>query len=241
MAGAELGVDEKMPILKRSRLSTGIPDLDLILEGGYQNPGNIVMVGPSSMEKAAFAYHFAGSAASNEVSFIICGNSSPADIISKASNVGISLEAENIFFIDCYSTTLGTQEGEGKAGSRIKIVPGPSALNDLSLAINEAIKANPGKRMRVVFDTLSTFVLYNPKDSIRKFMSVIEGRLRSAGVTTLYLIDEGVHDKQLLSILEQGMDAIYVITDTGGKVSLKIPDVEIAIPIRVAPTGLTII
>ncbi len=241
MAGPELGVDEKMPILRRSRLSTGIPDLDLILEGGYQNPGNVVMVGPSSMEKSAFAYHFAGCAADNENSYIVCGNSSPADIIAKAANVGIDLKKENIFFIDCYSTTLGSQEPIGEPDPTVKIVPGPSALNDLSLALNDAVKASAGKRMRIVFDTLSTFVLYNPKDSIRKFLSVIEGRLRSAQATTLFLVDEGVHDKQLLSILEQGMDAIFTIMDTGGKISLKVPDVDIPLPIRVAPTGLTII
>jgi len=234
---ADLGVNEKMPILKRSRLSTGIPDLDLIMEGGYPNPGNIIMVGPSGMEKTAFAYHFIASAPANENSYIVCGNSSPEDIIKKAANLGINLNGENVYFIDCYSATLGKAV---EAKGRVMAVQGPGALNDISLMLNEVIKSSAGKRMRVVFDTLSTFVLYNPKDSIRKFLSVIEGRLKSSGATVIYLVDEGVHDRQLISILEQGMDATYSIVDKGGKFSLSIPEVDIQIPIRVGPAGLTI-
>ena len=74
----DLGVEAKMPILKKNRLSTGIADLDLVLEGGFRNPGNLLLVGPSGMEKAAFAYHFA-SAGKDVKSFSVCGKSSPTE------------------------------------------------------------------------------------------------------------------------------------------------------------------
>jgi KaiC/GvpD/RAD55 family RecA-like ATPase len=233
---ADLGVDAKMPILKKNRLTSGVADLDLILEGGYRSPANLILIGPSGMEKAAFSYHFAA-AAKAETAFIICGNASPKDIISKAGTMGIDLSKTH--FIDCYSATLGKvpQPEEGN----ITIVDGPSALNDISLALNEAIKKSAGKRMRVVFDTLSTFVLYNSKDSMRKFLSVIAGRLKSANATTLYLIDEGVHDRQMLSLLEAGMDDKFELSDKGGKFVLKVPDVDMEIPVRVGPTGISII
>ena len=234
-----LGVDEQMPILKANRLSSGIADLDVMMEGGYFNPGNIIILGPSGMEKSALAYHFAAAAGPNENSYIICGNSSPAAIINKAGTIGIILNKPNVRFIDCYSATLTSVEQ--KPTERIKIVPGPSALNDISLAINEAIAESSGKRLRFVFDTLSTFVIYSPKDSIRKFLSVIEGRLKTVGATTIYLIDEGVHDRQLLSLLEHGMDGTYVIAEAGGKFTLTLPELDMGIPIRVGPTGIIIV
>jgi KaiC/GvpD/RAD55 family RecA-like ATPase len=233
-----LGVNEAMPILKANRLSTGIPDLDIILEGGYFNPGNIVMIGPSGMEKAAFAYHFASSTAASENAYIICGNSSPADIINKASTLGINLNKPNIMFIDCYSATLGKVE---EGNPKIRVVPGPGALNDISLMLNEAIRESTGKKMRIVFDTLSTFVLYNPQDSIRKFLSVIEGRLKSVGATAIYLVDDGVHDKQVLSLIEHGMDETYTIADRGGKYVMILPELDMPIPIRVGPAGVAIL
>lgn len=231
-----LGVDEKMPILRKNRLSTGIPDLDIIMEGGYLNPSNLILLGPSGTEKVALGYHFAGGAGKDEMSFIICGNSSPDDIMKKAANMGIDLS--QVHFIDCYTSTLGREAPQ--ASENVTVVPGPSALNDISLALNEAMRLSSGKRMRLVFDTLSTFVLYNSKDSIKKFLSVIEGRLRSANATVLYLVDEGVHDKQLLSLIEHGMDDIYSITDKGGKFFLRLPDVDMGLPIRVSPTGVAI-
>ena len=233
-----LGVNEQMPILKKSRMCAGIADLDLVLEGGFVNPGNVLVIGPTGMEKAALAYHFASAAGANENSYIICGNSSAGDIIKKAATFGISLDKSNVYFIDCYSATLGRPM---ESTPKVMMVSGPGALNDISLMLNEAMKASAGKRMRVVFDTLSTFVLYNPKESITKFLSVIEGRLRTAGATTMSLVDEGVHDKQLVSLLEQGMDEVYTITDAGGKFFLKLPETEIQIPIKVGPAGLTIV
>ncbi|VVC03754.1 KaiC [Candidatus Bilamarchaeum dharawalense] len=234
-----LGVNEEMPILRGNRLSTGIADLDMVLEGGYLNPGNEIIMGPSSIEKSALAYHFAASADQKENVYIICGGYSPNDIIEKATGIGLNLNRENIKFIDCYTATLGT--GEIASTEKIKIVAGPSALNDISLAINEAITESTGKKMRVVFDTLSTFVLYNQKDSIRKFLNLIEGRLKGVGATTLYLVDDGVHDKQTISLMLQGMDAVYTIVDNGGKFSLTIPDLDMPVPIKVGPTGVVIL
>lgn len=234
-----LGVNENMPILRANRLTSGIADLDIILEGGYLNPGNVTVVGPSGPEKNAFAYHFAAATDSKENTYIICGGYSPSDIIEKASNMAIDLNKPNIKFIDCYTSTLGTNEV--KPTEKIKIVPGPSALNDISLSLNEAIAESTGKKMRVIFDTLSTFVLYNQKDSIKKFLNLVEGRLKGVGATIVYLIDDGVHDKQTLSLLQQGMDAIYTISDNGGKFFLAIPEVDMPIPIKVGPTGIVIL
>ncbi|MFH0737503.1 MAG: ATPase domain-containing protein [Candidatus Micrarchaeota archaeon] len=234
-----LGVDEQMPLLKANRLSSGIADLDIILEGGYPNPGNLVLIGPGGMEKSAFAYHFAASAKPNENVYIICGNTSPSDIINKASSLGLNLNRENVYFIDCYSATLGNVSAQ--AGPRIRSVLGPGALNDISLMLNEAIKESAGKKMRLVFDTLSTFMLYNPQDSMRKFLSVIEGRLKSVGATTLYLLDEGVHDKQVISLVEHGMDGTYEISEKGGKFLLSVPELDMPVPIRVGPSGIMIL
>jgi KaiC/GvpD/RAD55 family RecA-like ATPase len=197
------------------------------------------MEGPSGIEKSAFAYHFAASASPKENSYIVCGNTSPADIMKKAGTIGINLNKENIRFIDCYSPTLG--KGDLQSTEKVRIVAGPGALNDISLMLNEATTESSGKRIRIVFDTLSTFVIYNPKDSIKKFLSVIEGRLKSAGATSLFLIDEGVHDKQLLSLVEQGMDEKFEITDTGSKTTITVPEVDLPVPFRVGPTGIVLI
>ncbi|MFH1222627.1 MAG: ATPase domain-containing protein [Candidatus Micrarchaeota archaeon] len=235
----ELGVDEKLPVLRKTRWQTGIADLDIILEGGYKNPGNILFIGPSGMEKAAFAYHFADAASAEEDVYFICGGSAPEEIIKRAATLGVNLKKDNVKFIDCYTMTLGDGKSVQET-EKLKYVPGPSALNDLSLALNDAVRESSGKKLRIIFHTLSTFVLYNPQDSIRKFMDVVEGRLKTAGATTIYLIDEGVHDKQLMGILEHGMDEVYTITEKEGY-NLEVPLLPVPLQFRLGPSGIVII
>jgi len=236
----ELGVVEELPVLRKNRSSTGIKELDIILEGGYRNPGNILISGPSGMEKTAFSFHFADAAKPEENVYFVCGDSSPSEILKKAETIGVKLNRDNIKFIDCYTMTLGGKK-EAESSEKIKVIAGPSALNDLSLELNEAIKESTGKRMRVIFNTLSTFVLYNPKDSIRKFLNVIEGRLKSAEATACYMVDEGVHDKQLMSLIEHGMDEKFNITEKDGGYYLEIPLLSFNIPIKLGPSGINII
>ena len=233
-----LKVDEEMPIIKKGRMSTGVKDLDIIMEGGYVNPGNIMLLGPTCAEKTAFGYHFisAGVKSKNECMLFLTSDSSPATIKEKASSIDLVLPEETNF-IDCYSSTISS----GAKDSAAINVSGPQALEDISFAISDVINKNAGKKMRVVVGSLSTLLLYNPKDSMLKFLQLISGRLRNAGATTLFLIEEGVHDKQLLSMVEHVMDEKYAIIDKGGSYEFSIPEFSISLPIKIGPNGIMIL
>lgn len=234
-----LGVDRENPLLRKNRLSTGIPDLDQIMEGGYLNPGNIMVLGPTGNEKAAFAYHYAACAnPKKELTIIINADSNPQAIEEKASAMGLNIK--HAYFIDCYSQTLGTIKDQ-EPNERCTIISGPGALNDVSLAIKDMMVKAAGKKIRMIFFSLSTFVLYNPQDSIVKFLKVVEGRLKNADGTTLYLVEEGVHDRQLLSLLEHGMDEKIVLTEKAGKFVVNVPSVDMPIPLKIGPSGISII
>ncbi len=234
----EIEVVAELPVLRKNRVSTGIKELDIMLEGGYKWPGNLLLIGPSGIEKITFSYHFADAAAENENVYFICSSSTPDEIIKKAATAGIDLKKPNIKFIDCYSTTTGAQKSDTE---QIKIVPGPRALNDLSLALNDAMNESKGKRMRVIFHTLSVFVLYNPRESIQKFIDVVGGRLKEASASTLYLVEEGVHDRQLMGILERVMDEKYVITEKNGSLFLELPIINFNVPFKQGPAGIVVL
>jgi KaiC/GvpD/RAD55 family RecA-like ATPase len=152
----------------------------------------------------------------------------------------MGLDIKHACYIDCYSKTLGSKK-EPESSERCIVVSGPGALNDISLVIKEMIAKAAGKKIRVIFFSLSTFVLYNPKDSIIKFLKVVEGRLKNADGTTLYLVEEGVHDKQLLSLMEHGIDEKLVLTEKAGKFELNVPSVNIPIPLKIGPSGIVVI
>lgn len=233
-----LGVDEALPIIKKNRLSTGIKDLDIIMEGGYTNPGNILILGPSCTEKTALAHHFAaaGLKSKNEHVLFITSDLTPSAVKEKASSIDLDLNGE-ISFVDCYSQTIGQPSKEPNVTS----VSGPQALEDMSFNIGDIINKTAGKKLRVIFSSLSTLLLYNPKDSMLKFLQVVSGRLRNAGATVLLLVEEGVHDKQLLSMVEHIVDEKYIIVDKGGSFELDIPGPGLFLPIKLGSSGLMVL
>lgn len=236
-----LGVDEKLPILKKDRASTGIRELDIILEGGYQHPGAIMIRGPPGMEKVALAFHFATAKKDNFVVFI-AADAGPDSIQEKASTLGMNLETDNIRFIDCYSATVSSvKKSDVTESAKYAAIPGPTALNDLSLAINEMIKQAGEKRLCVIFYSLSAFLIYNSKDSILKFLQVINGRLKNANATIVFLVEEGVHEKALLSSVERLMDERFAVQiGKEGFLELEITELSENIKMKMGPNGIIV-
>ena len=113
-------------------------------------------------------------------------------------------------FIDCYSWTLG----KGIEGDRNDIlVQGPNALNDLSLAISQIVSSlsRPGKPIRICFNSLSTFLLYNSSETIFKFIQITGAKLKTMGATTIFILEEGMHDKKTTTTLKHLADeTIYL-------------------------------
>ncbi len=241
----KIEVDENLPILKKDKLSTGIREFDIILEGGYQNPGIVLLKGPPGMEKTAFAFHFAV-AKKDEFVVFVAADANPETIKEKASSIGIDLSGEKIHFIDCYSSTVNKPSSEVSEGTREEAkkylsIPGTTALNDLSLAINEMIKQAAGKKIRFIFYSLSAFLLYNSKDSILKFLQVINGRLKNASATVLFLVEDGVHEKAFLGSVERLMDERFSIElNKEGRLDLEIAEFGVTTQIKLGPNGIVI-
>lgn len=234
--------EENLPILKKSRCPSGIYNLDLLLEGGYLKAGLIMMVGPTGMEKNAFAFHFAESAVkNNELVIYVVSDMNYEELLKKASALGFDLKkplsSGNLIFIDCYSSTSENALRKSEPMKEVLSLPGPSALNDLSLALKGVLQDNQQKQIRVIFHSLSTFVLYNPADSIVKFLQLIGGRLKKADATTMFLVEEGMHEKTLLTSLEHMMDELYTVHDSHN-FSIESPNLPLIVPLKLGSAGI---
>lgn len=226
---------------RKDRISTGVDELDVVLEGGYQNPGSVMILGPSGQEKLAFAFHFvaAGISEGDKIAYVAL-DVSPGEIELKANSFGLNFKShtgKELLFIDAYSQTIGAKDIDRND----LLVPGPAALNDLSLALNDVIGQSEGRRMRVVFHSLSTMSLYSASDTVIKFLQVIQGRLKSANATSLWLVDEGMHDKKFITSLESLCDQILHISEKAGAHELIVPNTPIPLSIRAGPAGLEIL
>ena len=213
----ELGVNKNLPVLRLNRASTGISQFDMMLDGGYKNPSTIAFLGPGGQGKSVFAFHFvsAGIMAGDRVLYITTDRT-PDELERLAAEKGIIIKSDLVKYLDCYSMAASSQAPHAPMPNAVQI-SSPSALNELSLAINEALEGATAKRLRVVFHSFSTLAVNSQPESLFKFLSIVDGRLKNANATTLLLVDEGMHDEKFLTMLRHAVDTEFSIKISGGE------------------------
>jgi len=218
--GEKVSGASAIPISKGA--PTGILKLDMLLRGGLRQNGITLLIGPPGEEKKLAALQFANSAlVSKQPVVYVTTDVSPSELESTAGHYGLSLSGNPLLkFVDCYSWTLGS----APAGRNDIQVQGPSALNDLAIALAQALpESNQVAKPRVVLHSLSTLLLYNQPEVIFKFIQITGSRLKSSGATSLFLLESGMHDEKTVSTLRHLADEIIEIDFKGGKGKIRAP------------------
>lgn len=211
------------------QLKTLIQKIDELLGGGLPERSNFLLKGLPASHKDSFLLQFlhAGKKSGNPVAFVTT-DSAPAELEKRALSFGLDLSATK--FVDCYSWAL-QQRGVGRPDDII--VPGPSSLNELSIAISRALSEinRPGVPSRVSFQSLSTLVLYNNPEIVFRFIQIMGARLKASGATTLFSIEEGMHDEHVFTTLEHLTDGTIEFKEDAGETFLRIPRIPTGKPI----------
>jgi len=188
---------------------------------------NLLVIGPPGMEKTALAMQFMGSALTNKQQCMyITTDMAPEEIENRGSEYGwhlFSYTNKGLYFVDCYSWTLGSNANKTKRQD--VMVPGPSALNDLSIGITQAMQKGfkqPANN-RAVFHSVSTLLLYNNPEIAFRFLQITGARLKSAGTSTLFLLEAGMHEEKAVTTLKHLMDGYVEIRKDDGKWLLTAP------------------
>lgn len=123
-------------------------------------------------------------------------------------------------FIDAFSSQAGNLLDNSKSIIR---VPGPLALNEISVALaeteRELYQLNPNHL--VIFDSLSTLLMYTNPATTGRFVQVISAKIKQAGGTILYTLEEGMHDSKTTITIEHLMDQIIQIKQENNKHLIK--------------------
>ncbi|MGB9635613.1 MAG: RAD55 family ATPase, partial [Candidatus Micrarchaeia archaeon] len=202
-------------------MKSGISELDDALKGGLREKSNVLVIGPPGTEKVMLAVRFiSGGIESGDGMVYITTDLQPSEIEEKNPELSGHTNKE-LLFIDCYSWTLGAQQSERKDIT----VPGPSALNDLSIGIAQAMQKlfKPERKLRVVFQSLSTLLLYNNPEVIYRFTQITGARLKGSNATTLFLIEEGMHDDKVVTTLKHLVDSVIEIKRDNEKILVRAP------------------
>jgi KaiC/GvpD/RAD55 family RecA-like ATPase len=227
-------MEEKSYLFLKDKVPTGIFDLDIITEGGYQKGSTVALLGPPGIEKSILGMHLMSSL--NSVNNYVLLDMSPSEAIKKSREYNIKLNINK--FIDMYSVQAGIPPNR----ERDLVIDGFTALNDLSLEISRLLNSGAKDPMAFYFHSFSTMLLNNQFDSLMKFYQITSGRIKGAGGIMMMLFEEALHDKTQLSILLRSMDITIGIKPLEkGRWEMSVSGVESPIYFNVDPEGIDII
>lgn len=202
-------------------IKTGITQLDNGMKGGLREKSNVLVIGPPGPEKVSIAQKFIQQGLNDgDGSLYITTDVGPKEIEENNSDLAQHTN-KDLLFIDCYSWTLGEQPADRKD----IMVPGPSALNDLSIGIAQAMQKlfKPDRKLRVVVHSLSTLLLYNNPEVVYRFTQITGARLKSSNATTLFIIEEGMHDSKVITTIKHLVDSVIEVKNENGKAMARAP------------------
>jgi KaiC/GvpD/RAD55 family RecA-like ATPase len=175
---------------------------------GLQEGENVLLISKPGEEKFIFGIKYLDKELSiNRKGIYITTDALPSEIERKSEKYSVDLKrytGSSLFFIDSYSWTLGENK-EKIVGRKDIIVPGPSALNDLSIGLSQALKAC-SERPVLIFHSLSTLFLYNEPEVTFRFLQIIGARLKANDATSIFFCEENMHDERVMTTLKHLMD-----------------------------------
>lgn len=127
------------------------------------------------------------------------------------ASVSSSLEShevscKNIFFIDMVS---GQGAGIETMSKNCLCLPSQYSLTELSIGIGEAISSMGGGKKFLLFDSVSTLMIYHKPDTVAKFIHFLAGKIREWNVKAVLVMVEGSDaDKALLAHISQFVDEV---------------------------------
>jgi hypothetical protein len=133
----------------------------------------------------------------------------PYNILSKlyAEN-GVDLKS--ISFIDAVTrNSVGSVEN---IPGVVRYVNNPANLTDLGIAITEVLKENSGKKVCILYDSVSTMLIYLSSPNISKFIHFVTNKIRLMDISGVFLAVEKGLDPMLISQLTTFVDTVI---DTG--------------------------
>lgn len=205
-------------------IKIGLSKFDSIFKKGIPDKSSILLLGPPKTGKTLFGLHFLFEGLrNNEHGIYIVTNSFPEDVVKRLENFGrVDKVLQNglLKFVDCYSIHAGVHKDNTVFIVRVN---GPTALNEIGMAFSEIIKLVPkSNKIRVVFDSVSTLLMFNKSHTIETFVQQMNGKIKSAGATSVFILEEGIHDEKSVTAINSMLDMLVHLKKVEDKKMIEI-------------------
>lgn len=90
----------------------------------------------------------------------------------------------------------------------VRYINNPGNLTDLGIAVTESLKDQSGKKVCILYDSISTMLIYLSSANISKFIHFVTNKLRLMDTSGIFLAVEKGLDPMLMSQLTTFVDTV---------------------------------
>ncbi|MEM4314844.1 MAG: ATPase domain-containing protein [Nitrososphaerota archaeon] len=184
------------------RIVTGVRGLDTILKGGLPKGSVTAVIGPPGAGKTTLGMQFllTGILLSRDSAYVLTFAPATLKVIAEGFGWNPTF-IEKIEILDLFSKYSNTS-------SHYEHTADIYSLTDINLALGrmleEVISEN---NMRLVIDSMSDIITLQKDEAVlNSFLRIVKSKLQAKGVTSLVLVEEGVHEPKTMSFVESVCD-----------------------------------
>jgi hypothetical protein len=120
------------------------------------------------------------------------------------------IDTTTVSFVDAVTrNSVGSAEN---IPGVVLFINNPANLTDLGIAVSEVLKQNSGKKVCILYDSVSTMLIYLSSQNISKFIHFVTNKIRLMDISGVFLAVEKGLDPMLVSQLTTFVDTVI---DTG--------------------------
>jgi KaiC/GvpD/RAD55 family RecA-like ATPase len=193
---------------------SGIHAIDVALKGGFTRPSNLLIMGDvwSSKRELGMTMLSAG-LQNNEAAICISATTTAEETRAQWFDFGLNPNLEHqgrVKFVDCYSKMIGANVSDTPS---IKRVPSIIDYTKLAMTVNDLCADYVSKNIAVglLFDSLSTLLIYSSLQTVMRFLHIFLGQLRKQNILGFLIVEEGAHDLLTLNQLKSFSNGAIIL------------------------------
>jgi KaiC/GvpD/RAD55 family RecA-like ATPase len=182
-------------------------------------PGtNVLVTGPSMVGKVPLCYRFLAPAAdAGRAAYVVSTSESAGRVRERYADLG-SGQPDPLMVVDCMTRQAGLA-GDADEDDRTWYVSSPGDMTGMGMAISKALEATPADRRpesRLLFDSVSTVLLYSDVETVYRFLHAVTGRVRTVDGYGLFVLHTDALDEQTEATVTQLFDAVLEVREAEG-------------------------
>ncbi|RLF44438.1 MAG: hypothetical protein DRN29_08435 [Thermoplasmata archaeon] len=204
---------------------TGIDRLDELLKGGVPYGENVLVYAPPFIGRDIIIKRFAlsGLTEGEPVIFVLTDKSfiEMRKELEKLDKSFAEFEREGkVKYIDVYSPSVELKE----ESPYVTFIDSPVNRERISAAILQAQREfiEKSERHRVIFDSLSTLIVYSDAKAVFRFLQVVSGTCKRLGATSLFSMTRGMHEEIEVQTIKHLMDGVVEMREEGARLQLRV-------------------